>query len=272
VGGDWLDGAMAMYITAFDASGKEDDKATPFVVVAGFVSTAKVWEDFDRSWRTRLAEDHLPYFHMQAWHHWQASELFVDREHWNQIRIDKLMDDLLDIVVRHAFRKFCCVVRNQSYSELLAKSLVDEFRLNAYVLAARGAVELAHAWTLYRDNRPTEHVFEEGDKGKGMLLERMRIEGLPIPAFRWGKDTIHKKTGALLPGFTPLQAADIYAYETFLFAREFAAKRERSPVLRQLDAIAGEPRMFSVQNLQELKEMIGQIAADPDFWKRHRSL
>jgi hypothetical protein len=106
-----------------------------------------------------------------------------------------------------------------------------------------------------------------------MLIERMKIEGLPAPAFKWGKDTVHKKSGALIPGFTPLQAADIYAYETFLFAREFPVKRDsKSRVLKQLDAVLGEPRTFSVQDLQELNGMIGRIVADADFWKRHRSL
>ncbi len=263
-----------MYTTAFDASGKEDDKATPFVVVAGFVSTANEWEAFDRSWRARLLEDHLPYFHMQAGHHWRSTgELFVDHEYWNQARIDKLMDDLLDIVIRHSFRKFCCVVRNESYSEHLVAPPKDEFLLNAYVLAARGVVQIAHEWTLYRDNKPLQHIFEEGDKGKGMLIERMRIEGLPTPAFKWGKDTVHRKSGVSIPGFTPLQAADIYAYETFLFVREFPEKRDsKSRVLKQLDAVLGEPRTFSVQDLQELNDMIGRIVADADFWKRHRSL
>ena len=263
-----------MYTTAFDASGKEDDKATPFLVVAGFASTAKEWEDFDRSWRARLFEDHLPYFHMQAWHHWRnTSELFVDREYWNQARIDKLMDDLLEILIRHSFRKFCCVVKNESYSEHLAAPLRDQFLLNAYVLAARGVVQLAHEWTLYRDNKPLEHIFEKGDKGKGMLMERMKIEGLAAPAFRWGKDRVDKRTGGLVPGFTPLQAADIYAYETFRFARDFPEKgNNKSRVLRQLDSVLGEPRTFAVRDLQELNDMIGQIVGDPGFWDRHHSL
>ena len=43
----------------------------------------------------------------------------------------------------------------------------DEFLLNAYVLAARDG-QLAHEWTLYRDHKPVQHIFEDGDKGKGM--------------------------------------------------------------------------------------------------------
>ena len=28
--------------------------------------------------------------------------------------------------------------------------------------------QLAHEWTLYRDHKPVQHIFEDGDKGKGM--------------------------------------------------------------------------------------------------------
>jgi len=106
-----------------------------------------------------------------------------------------------------------------------------------------------------------------------MLMERMKIEGLAAPAFRWGKDRVDKRTGALVPGFTPLQAADIYAYETFRFARDFPEKgNNKSRVLRQLDSVLGEPRTFAVRDLQELNDMIGQIVGDPGFWDRHRSL
>jgi len=258
-----------MYTTAFDASGKEDDQ--DYVVVAGFVSTAKIWKEFDRAWRSRLAEDQLAFFHMREWHH--RTGLFRDREYWTRERCSRLIDDLLEIILSHASAKFSCAVINKSYAANISEANKRRFLLNAYVLAARAVIELVHEWTLYRDNRPVEHVFEEGDEGKGMLIERMQIEGLHKPSFRWGKDTTHRRTKASIPGFTPLQASDIYAYEVFRFAKDFSTKGNvKSDVLRGLDPVHGEPRTFSIQDLQQLDGMIDQMAADPEFWAKHRSL
>jgi len=98
------------------------------------------------------------------------------------------MDDLLNMLLKHVSYRFACVVGLASYMERLSEQRRREFLINAYVLAARGVVQRANEWTLFRDRQPVEHVFEDDDEGKGLLMRRLEIEGLPRPRFRWAVD------------------------------------------------------------------------------------
>jgi hypothetical protein len=44
-----------------DASGKGDPR---FLVIAGYIATVEVWEDFSRAWKTRLDCAQIPFFKM----------------------------------------------------------------------------------------------------------------------------------------------------------------------------------------------------------------
>ena len=61
-------------------------------------------------------------------------------------------------------------------------------------------------------------VFEEGDEGQDKLRERLEEDDLGAPNFRPKKD-MRRKSGLLEPGFIPLQAADMLAYEISLAAQ-----------------------------------------------------
>ena len=50
-----------MLTVGFDASGKEADQE--HLVVAGFVSSANDWINFEKAWRERLKEGGKEYFH-----------------------------------------------------------------------------------------------------------------------------------------------------------------------------------------------------------------
>src|SRR5450759_1206912 len=82
-----------MLTTAFDISNDEPDHQ--FLVIAGFVSNAERWKDFDEEWRKRLAVDGLDYFHMQPFA--QSTRMFKG---WDkqEPRRRRLIGDLLDII------------------------------------------------------------------------------------------------------------------------------------------------------------------------------
>ena len=60
---------------------------------------------------------------------------------------------------------------------------------------------------------PVQFVFEDGDLDKHKLRELFNLEGWPDPISRPPKDRL--KNSVLVPGFIPLQAADILANELF---------------------------------------------------------
>ena len=88
-------------------------------------------------------------------------------------------------------------------------------------------------------HRPIEYVFEDGDKGKGKLIERLQFDGFPAPIFKPKYDTVGRY-GVPIPGFTPLQAADIYAWEVRTRITKHQLNRRSFAVI---DKIPGDAKM-----------------------------
>jgi hypothetical protein len=96
-----------MFTGAFDAGGSEYDQ--PILVVAGFVSSAMDWDEFAVLWKKRLAEDNLTYFHALDFAH-SRKEFSGWKE--QEPRRRKLLSDLIELIKRHAYRKFGSIVVN----------------------------------------------------------------------------------------------------------------------------------------------------------------
>jgi hypothetical protein len=104
-----------MFTAYFDASGHED---LTHLAVAGFVSHADHWIDFDRAWRVRLATAGVRYFRMSEFS--QGVGQFVG---WNgpekKSEKKQLLGDLMTLIRRHAHRKFGVAVGIESYRKLV---------------------------------------------------------------------------------------------------------------------------------------------------------
>src|ERR1035441_10749921 len=96
---DWKSVNMAMLTAAFDCS---QDKSQQFFVMAGFVSSAEEWSNFDREWRKRLKDDNLEYFHMQRFAHATTHPTKPFDKSWigKEKRRQRLLSDLLGIIQR----------------------------------------------------------------------------------------------------------------------------------------------------------------------------
>ena len=203
---------MAKFTACFDASGHELDLATPFVVVAGFISTAEKWADFDGIWRKRLAADGLSLFH--------ASDLkafkneFKNGWRGNELRQRSLLEDLLEIIRSNTFRWVGKIIVNKDLA-VLSLEQRKKWHINAYSYAASGCIGATYNWQSRETiTSPMMFVFEDGDFGRGELLTRAWEDFRYRPILWPKKDTIDK-AGNLRVGFTPFQAADFLAYEMF---------------------------------------------------------
>lgn len=248
---------MAMMETAFDAAGQEANE--PCVIVAGFISSADDWIGFDDHWRKRLEIEGLPYFRMSDFANFRG--LFSVREDWPEPRRRALLGDLVDVIQRHAYRKFGCAVVSEEF-RAIDSATRDRFSLTAYVLAGRTVAGAVRQWATSEGmpRAPIAYVFEDGDPGKGKLIERMEHDAFPTPVFWPKKDAV--RDGVEYPGFTPLQGADILAFELYLATKRLEANRwaflefARSP--------PGPLTMYSVTNLQELEAMCQRISDSPN--------
>jgi hypothetical protein len=159
----------ARLVAAFDASGKEDQ---PCLVVAGFLASHSDWQAFHNAWTERLEKEGLGYFHMVDFaanrKQFEGWRLLEDRR-------QQLYGDLIAIIQSHVYRQFACVIENQQFGRISAVNR-QEYRLNAYTLACRTCAADVRRWCSKNDfgDTPIGFAFEDGDIGKGMLIQRFR--------------------------------------------------------------------------------------------------
>ena len=128
--------------------------------------------------------------------------------------------------------------------------------MNAYTLVGRTCVAAVSLWKQREglSHVPTGYVFEDGDDGGGRLRDRMLQDGHSRPYFLPKKDRI-APDGSPVNAYTPLQAADVLAYEIAKRTNDvLQGKRGSKPrwAFEQFGQIPGEPGYYSPKNLQEL--------------------
>ncbi len=242
--------------TALDCS---QDKNKQFFVMAGFASSAGRWTDFDTEWRKRLADDGLAYFHMQPFTQsvHQATrpfdETWIGKE--KESRRQKLLMDLLGIIQAHAWQKFACILPVNSFKMFSEESRRD---FVPTLIAAAGRLIWADIESWRRRERfqnPARIVMEEGDNEKGTLIEAIKHVTGGEPSFGSKKDIPEKGVVA----FTPLQAADILAYEMQKLTQRFEDRLDamslRFPYY-QLEQIHGDIKVLGPKGTEMLEEIM----------------
>lgn len=247
---NWQEVILAMFTACFDAGGSQHDQR--FLVMAGFISSASDWIEFDKVWRKRLAEDGLSYFHMVDFA--ASQEEFEHGWKNNEPRRRKLLSDLVEIIRKHAYRRFGCAIENKVLLQNLSKEQLDEYSLNAYAIAGMNCTAQVIRWCK-RDTisfETVEFVFEDGDHGKGKLIKHFNDYLGMTPIFKAKRD---KRTGYRnILGFTPLQSADLLAYEIVKGCKEMD-EREHEPRwgIKELLQIPGDLGIVDSDKIQEME-------------------
>ena len=255
----WQKVLMAMIQTAFDVS--YDHPRSRFLVMAGFLSSAEEWVEFDGKWRKRLADDGLPYFHMTAFAHCGTHPQKPFDKTWigKEERRKALIRDLLNITLDHAYYKFAVVVQKDAFDNLTPDIRAAQLGGTQLAMAGSFIVGLVANWKKIENYQTKpEYFFEDGDIDKGTLMKVIKDKTGADPIFRPKVDDPDK--GVVT--FTPLQAADIFAYEVKQVADEIGHIlpmdfRFRFPYT-QLHKIRGEPRIFNLDGAS-VAEMLGRV-------------
>lgn len=95
-----------MFVAYFDASGTE--RNNPVLAVAGFLSGADRWMEFETKWLERLKSDGLTCFHTSDFNACQGEFKSGWKGHENR-RVN-LIADLVQIIKDHVDRKFGAVI------------------------------------------------------------------------------------------------------------------------------------------------------------------
>jgi hypothetical protein len=260
--GDWRNGRLSAFTVAFDASGASDQ---PIICVAGFVASPPDWIAFERAWNDRLAVDGIKYFQMN-----QFVNCSGQFSGWENKKGDgkRLLEELVDIIKSNVYRKFGCVVVAKFINQIEAKNRDAFMTTKAYALAGRGSASGVAKWageTERLSYRP-ELVFEDGDFGKGELIDGLKQDGWPYPTFRPKIDTT-AADGTLTRGFVPVQAADLIAHTYFTAAREIETSRDgrfaRHRRYSEFEAISGNVGRYSPQDISEMNRLTSVVTSNP---------
>jgi hypothetical protein len=248
------------FICYFDASGTQHDQLA--LAVAGFMSTAEGWLEFEGEWKARLLQSGLTHFH---------------RKEIDLRKYPGLLEDLATITRGHAMRKFGMVVRVSELHRQVPQEEYNQWNLDAYSYAARACAAHVRLWAQKSHlRRVPELVFATGDTGRKQLEIRLRKDGFTAVRFQPAKDEIDRKTGTVTPAAVPLQAADLLAYELFDPIRKMEklgmvygslGRSALSPVWFILDKISGEPQVTEDESLAAFNERIENFSGDSDLVK-----
>lgn len=195
-----------MFTSYFDASIGKKEGVT---IVAGWLSTIAEWEQFDIDWRLLLAQYDAPYFHMKEFAHSMGA--FKD---WKgkEVRRANFLRKAVGIIKDHVRYGVAMMIEHGTFVEVNSLYQLSENFGNPYSLAGRHCVAEVHKWLKDNEYRsPVKYVFEDGDEGKGQLIELMEKSEKPLPIFEPSRD--RKTKGEIRLGLRPLQAADFAAYE-----------------------------------------------------------
>ena len=223
----WEDRYYSMFTAYFDDSGHEDDQL--LVVVAGFIADAKDWKEFEALWIAALYRHAmpvacgLPYLHVSEINRKirTCRQHEACSDHWTDLRRKRMFDELIDIIRGHVSRKFACVVVNEGLADLSEQVRIDCL-INAYSAAGRACVAKLREFA-FNEHIPyaPRLVFEDGSKGKGKLIDRLRRDCVQEPIFERPRNHPSKDGKFIEAGVIPLQSADLFAHIVFDYARAY---------------------------------------------------
>lgn len=94
------------------------------------------------------------------------------------------------------------------------------------------------------------------------MEKRFQDDGYPAPIFKPKRDHTDKKQPTLIHrGYTPLQAADLWAFELFQSYKQHQEGKDFKDfrwAAKQLDKLPGEPGIYTEKDLKRLSDMLSQ--------------
>jgi hypothetical protein len=202
---EWRELVMAFLTVYFDRSA---DSAN--TVVAGYVSKAGDWVEFQHAWQAWLHKYDVPYFHMKEFAH--SVKAYAQGWSGQHRKRREFITGLIQIIQAHTYHSFSAGVRHEDFDAVITTSpeAVELFG-NYYTLCARACGRDVRKWQADNfPNSPIDYIFESGDDGVGLLIQIMKRDGFPIPVF---KPKAAVQTDPITV-FTPFQAADFLAWES----------------------------------------------------------
>jgi len=188
---------MVPYSAYFDASGTSDSAV---ITVAGFVSTVKKWERFEKEWNAVLNREGIKVFHMTDFV--SSRKDFAKGWRNETERRRMFIGDLANCLYRNVNKSFRTTLVVQDFKKVNSRFLLTEHDGTPYSLCALMSVFTLRLWAKRKGvEKHLVYYFEDGDKGKGHFERSHKGIWKTAPLFATKEEA------------TPLQAADFAAWK-----------------------------------------------------------
>jgi hypothetical protein len=198
--------ALSGYSAYFDAS---MDKDKTEVLVAGYVSTLEEWSQFEIAWKLTLAKYDVPFFKM--------SEFIGRRKEYVHPKWQvesyraQFLADLGQIIRGWTVASVCCGMKQALFDKYNAIYEMDK-RFNTFAICGRDcAAQVRRYIRAIPSDLPIAYIFDQGDEGKGFLMNEMEASKLPLPVFKRSRPDAELDKDD--PYHIQLQACDFAAWE-----------------------------------------------------------
>jgi len=202
-------------LTAYFDEGISDKQA--FLVVAGWLSDVRNWEQFESDWRIFLAHYNVPYFHMKEYSQSKGPFAKWEDKQWSGTRRN-FIHDAAEIISGCVKWGFISHVSYAVFWRINERYRLTERFHSPYALAGWSGISLVNDWCERQQNMADiKYVFEDGGPDIAGLVYSVKETPnfLQIPAFESSRDVrSNRKFPHGKRGLVQLQAADYLAYET----------------------------------------------------------
>ncbi len=191
-----------------DDSGTHQDSRT--VVVAGYVGQVAAWKTFAKQWNEVLREFGVKQMHRADLEAFGGE--YKRNNGWDEKRRKQFLQHLYPIIERHTKEPIGSAVVVEDFESLIPANIKAQLG-GPYGWCAHHCIAAINVWCAEKKyNRPIQYVFEAGTAGHGQvnkLLQELYSNRNDRDRFRIRGWSFQDKS------VTPLQAADVLAYEGF---------------------------------------------------------
>jgi hypothetical protein len=201
----------------FDDSGKEGQKDSPYICLAGYLAPQDNWSSFMEGWAHALARHHIKEFHM--------------KEMSGRPGLDALIEELTGVIER------AMLIGIGVSIDAAAWKAVPPAAKNKLGSAQQFAVQRIMRMTMDRvvdAHRPINLVFDQDEKYCGSRLQLYFKVRKEYPDFRMLFPAISFATARYC---YPLQAADLLAHQMRRSTIELSQGGEMTSYFQRLNAI-----------------------------------
>jgi hypothetical protein len=205
-----------MMLAYFDDSGKFAE--SDYILLAGYLSDDKSWEEFTREWRGLLIQHEIPYVHMRDLVPLQGP---YKKLAWDKDHRDDVIRQFIAVIRRNVFMGFGVAV-DAKYLRKMGNDAQKVLKRPELFCFSRLMRHLTNTLSTIPWNEPVPLIFDDCEEFSVKiyrLWSQLRRQDQNImsrfSAISFADDHI----------FHPLQAADILASETLKFLRNQASGR-----------------------------------------------